>query len=529
MQYPTILEYVKAIQNAGANLDWLAHLSPVLDDHGEPYLMSGDSSVVFKMQDKSSGKYYALKCFTKAQNGSADASSNIGCVKYLEKELLVLCQGKEEKYPVELMEWVDEESVGACQLEVEDMSTEAPNAVLNEAITDEFGVKYSKDGMKLLEASQELKGTYSVKKGTKIICDSAFSFCTSLSNVVIPDGVTSVGNRAFWCCTSLSNVVIPDSVTSIGESAFWCCKSLKRLEIPKSVTSIGDSAFHGWNGELICSSPCLIYEKNVLFDKNKSKILSFRDIKITTYVIPDGVTSIGDDAFLDCSSLHSLVIPNSVTSIGNSAFYGCSSLRSLVIPDSVISIGNLAFGNCSTLSSIIIPNSVTSIGNDAFSGCTSLSSVVIPDSVTRIGNSAFCCCSSLKSLVIPDGVTCIGDNAFSFCTSLSNLVLPDSVTSIGAWAFDNCFSLNSLVISGRVTCIGNGAFSECSSLRSVVIPDSVTSIGSYAFRGCFSLESLVIPDSVISIGNSAFYECNFQNDLKQELISRFGDKIFVKP
>ena len=97
------------------------------------------------------------------------------------------------------------------------------------------------------------------------------------------------------------------------------------------------------------------------------------------------------------------------------------------------------------------------------------------------------------------------------------------------WLADNCFSLNSLVIPGRVTCIGNGAFSECSSLRSIVIPDSVTSIGSYAFRGCFSLESLVIPDSVISIGNSVFYECNFQNDLKQELISRFGDKIFVKP
>ena len=400
MQYPTILEYVKAIQNAGANLDRLAHLTPILDDHGEPYHMSGDSSVLFKMQDKSTGKFYVLKCFTidskdcrhNADEQNMAESSNSSSVKYLEKELLVLSHGNEEKYPVELMEWVDEESVGACQLEVEDMSTEATNAELNEAITDEFGVKYSKDGRKLLKASQELKGTYSVKKGTKIICDcafwgcdslsnlvlpagvtsvgnNAFSFCTSLSNLVLPAGVISVGNRAFWCCTSLSNVVVPDSVTSIGDLTFWCCKSLKRLVIPKSVTSIGDSAFENWNGELVCSSPCLIYEKNVLFDKDKSKILSFRDTKITSYVIPDGVTSIGDDAFLDCSSLHSLVIPNSVTSIGKRAFYGCSSLRSLVIPDSVISIGNLAFGNCSTLSSIIIPNSVTSIGNDAFSGC----------------------------------------------------------------------------------------------------------------------------------------------------------------
>ena len=383
MKYPNLLEYVKAIQDAGANLDWLAHLSLVLDDHGEPYLMSGDSSVVFKMQDKSSGKYYALKCFTKAQKGSADASSNIGSVKYLEKELLVLCQGKEEKYPVELMDLGDEESMSAFFAAYVGLSTNATDEELKEAITDEFGVKYSKDGRKLLKAPQKLDGTYSVKKGTKIICDCAFWCCDSLSSLVIPDGVTSVGNRAFWCCSSLGSLILPDSVISIGESPFWCCKSLKRLVIPKSVTCIVDSAFLGWNGELICSLPCLIYEKNVLFNKDKSKILSFRDTKITSYVIPAGVTSIGDDAFLNCSSLHSLVIPNSVTSIGKRAFYGCSSLRSLVIPDSVISIGN----------------------------------------------SAFCCCTSLSSIVIPDSVISIGDNAFSFCTSLSNLVLPDSVTS----------------------------------------------------------------------------------------------------
>ena len=162
MKYPNLLEYVKAIQDAGANLDWLAHLSPVLDDHEEPYLMSGDSSVVFKMKDKSSGKYYALKCFTKAQKESADASSNIGSVKYLEKELLVLCQGKEEKYPVELMDLGDEESMSAFFAAYVGLSTNATDEELKEAITDEFGVKYSKDGRKLLKAPQKLDGTYSV-------------------------------------------------------------------------------------------------------------------------------------------------------------------------------------------------------------------------------------------------------------------------------------------------------------------------------------------------------------------------------
>ena len=403
MQYPTLLEYMKAIQDAGVNLDKLTHLSVVLDGHGEPCHISGDSSVVFKMQDKTTGKCYALKCFTKAQKECADASSNSSSVKYLEKELLVQSQGKEEKYPVELMDWVDGDSLGACQLKVEDMSTVATKAELNEAITDEFGVKYSKDGRKLLKVPQKLKGTYAIKEGTKIICNMVFCECDSLNSVVIPDGVAVIGNDAFSYCESLKSIIIPDSVTSIGESAF------------------------------------------------------------------EG-----------CSSLTSLVLPDSVTSIRNSSFWGCSSLSSLVIPDSVTNIGDMAFYGC----------------------------------------------FSLRSLGISNGVTCIGDDAFWFCSSLRNLVIPDSVTSIGDRAFSGCCSLESLVIPDSVTSIGDWTFSDCYSLRSLVIPDSVTSIGDYAFSDSFSLESLVIPDSVTSIGNEAFRGCNFPNDLKQELISRFGEKIF---
>ena len=247
MQYPTLLEYMKAIQDAGVNLDKLTHLSVVLDGHGEPCHISGDSSVVFKMQDKTTGKCYALKCFTKAQKGCADASSNSSSVKYLEKELLVQSQGKEEKYPVLLMDWVDGDSLGACQLKVEDMSTVATKAELNEAITDEFGVKYSKDGRKLLKVPQKLKGTYAIKEGTKIICNMVFCECDSLNSVVIPDGVAVIGNDAFSYCESLKSIVIPDSVTSIGDYAFSDSFSLESLVIPDSVTSIGNEAFRGCN------------------------------------------------------------------------------------------------------------------------------------------------------------------------------------------------------------------------------------------------------------------------------------------
>ena len=503
MQYPTLLEYMKAIQDAGANLDKLAHLSVVLDGQGEPYHISGDSSVVFKMLDKTTGKCYALKCFTKAQKGCADASSNSSSVKFLEKELLVQSQGKEEKYPVLLMDWVDGDSLGACQLKVEDMSTVATKAELNEAITDEFGVKYSKDGRKLLKVPQKLKGTYAIKEGTKIICNMVFCECDSLNSVVIPDGVAVIGNDAFSYCESLKSIIIPDSVTSIGESAFEGCSSLTRLVLPDSVTSIRNSSFWG------CSS-------------------------LSSLVIPDGVTSIGNGAFADCSSLKNLVLPESVVSINGNLFCKWNGEVKCLSPNFIFEDGVLFNKDKSTIisfrdkdiTSYVIPDYVTSIGGDAFSGCESLTSLVIPDSVTCIGNRAFEFCFSLKSLVLSKSLTSIGDWAFNMAESLESLVIPDSVTSIGDYAFSGCRSLKSLVISNSVTHIAVGAFLSCTSLSSVVIPDGVTRIGEGAFIGCESLKSIVIPDGVVCIEKDAFRDCNFPNDFKQELISRFGDKIF---
>ena len=268
-----------------------------------------------------------LKCYTIDPSGCADAhlqnadeqnmdaSSNSSSVKYLEKELLVLCQGKEEKYPVELMEWVDEESMSAFLAADEELSTVATDEELNEAITDEWGVKYSKDERKLLKAPYELNGTYSIRKGTKIICDGSFCHCESLESIVIPDSVTSIGNRAFNECDSLRSVVISDGVTSIGDGAFQFCSSLNDIIIPDSVTSIGIYAF----GE--CTS-------------------------LSSLVISDSVTSIGNWAFYYCDALRSVVIPDGVTSIGVGAFIGCKSLKSLEIPDSVTSIGFGAFSYC---------------------------------------------------------------------------------------------------------------------------------------------------------------------------------------
>ena len=708
MQYPLISEYVKAIQDASDNLDKLAHLTPVQDDHGEPYRSSGAFAVVFKMQDKSTGKYYALKCFTEEQQGRAEAyrqiadeldlldSPYITSVKYMEKELFVDSQCEEDEFPVLLMDWVEGETMeayiaanyhnqsamsmlcyrfgkmaawlrsqsfahgdvkpdniiirpdgsltlvdydgmfvpsmkgcksptigtrdfshplrtvddfdetiddfslasialslkaismkstlldiygasdrllfsendyrnpsnskvisalqelmcdkdfctlyslfmlalarkelSACSFRlfvgekpillqtIEDISTEVTEDEWNEAFIDEKGVKYSKDGRKLLKAPQELKGCYSIKEGIRIICDRAFDWCCSLSNIVIPASVTKIGDSVFSSCSSLSNIVIPASVTRIGDSVFSSCSSLSSIVISDGITSIGDSAFSG------CRSLSNIVIPASVTSIKKWAFSGCRSL--SNIVIPASVTSIGQGAFYDCRSLSYIVIPASVTSIGDRVFYNCKSLKSIVISDGITSIGDLAFADCWSLSNIVIPASVTSIGDRAFRGCRSLSNIVIPASVTSIGQGAFSCCRSLFRIDIPASVTSIEQGAFSGCSSLSSIDIPDSVTSIEQGAFSGCSSLSSIDIPDSVTSIGNRAFANCGSLSSILIPESVTSVGDGAFSDCSSLFNIVILNGVTSIGSEAFAGCNFSNNVKQELISWFGDKIF---
>ncbi len=222
----------------------------------------------------------------------------------------------------------------------------------------------------------------------------------------------------------------------------------------------------------------------------------------TTY----SVTSIGNYAFYNCSSLTSVTIGNSVTSIGDWAFRGCSSLTSVTIPNSVTSIEMAAFYGCSGLTSVTIPNSVTSIGDGAFYDCSSLTSVTIPNSVTSIGWGAFSGCSGLTSVTIPNSVTSIGRDAFYGCSSLpvvDNLRYADTYL---VEAVDK--TLSSYTIKNGTKWIGYMAFSGCSGLTSVTIGNSVTSIGDYAFFSCSSLTSVTIGNSVTSIGEAVFQDCS---------------------
>ena len=325
----------------------------------------------------------------------------------------------------------------------------------------------------------------------------AFSECSGLTSVTIPNSVTSIGRCAFNLCSGLTSVTIPNSVTSIGNEAFAHCSSLTSVTIPNSVTSIENYTF----------SYC---------------------IGLTSVTIPNSVTSIGQHAFHECSGLTSVTIPNSVTSIESGAFQKCSGLTSVTIPNSVTSIGHDAFNGCIGLTSVTIPNSVTSIGDFAFEKCSSLTSVTIPNSVTSIGNDAFSDCSSLTSVTIPNSVISIGFYAFSGCSGLTSVTIPNSVTSIGEHAFSGCIRITHAIIVNdmfvflpkgyeghysipeNISTIIGGAFEKCSSLTSVTIPNSVTSIGDEAFYGCSGLTSVTIPNSVTSIGDYAFWNCNIK-------------------
>ena len=371
-----------------------------------------------------------------------------------------------------------------------------------------------------------------------------------VTDLVIPNGVTSIGNYAFEGCSGLTSVTIPNSVTSIGAYAFLSCSSLTSVTIPESVTSIGNDAFNGCSG--LTSVTCLA--ENVP-TTGSSAFYNVPQSTATLYVPAGSVDTYKAAAqWKEFGTVKSVILSGTcgngvnfvlfddytltISGTGGMFDYTANTLpwkdytteiRNVQIEDGVRSIGDYAFRGCSGLTSITIPNSVTSIGDYTFYGSSGLTSITIPNSVTSIGDRAFYGCTSLpvinniryadtylvgavdktqSTYNIKAGTRFIGSSAFWGCSGLTSITIPNSVTSIGTEAFYGCSGLTSINIPNSVRSIGDYAFRGCSGLTSITIPNSVTSIGRYAFYGCSGLTSVTIPNSVTSIGVQTFYGCS---------------------
>lgn len=438
-------------------------------------------------------------------------------------------------------------------------------SVMIPASVTEMGYRVFYKCDKLLTAGPSDEN-YNIQFGWKdYIPENAFSK-SSLTSVVLPDGITAINNSAFERCEKLTSVIIPGSVTTIDIWAFeesrnlttagpiggdyhiqfgWTTKipdnafayenfSLFSVVIPDEVTEIGSGAFKG-RSEM----------SSIKLPESLTTIGSgaFEDCSgLTSLPLSEGVTTIGEHAFDGCSGLTDFKIPKDVSAIAAYTFYGCSQLADVLIPENVITIDEYAFGNCSELTSVTLPNYLTAIGESAFRNCTSLANIVIPAKVEVIEQNVFSGCTDLNSVTISDGVAAIERNAFEGCTNLTELIIPGTVTEIAGLAFFGCDGLvsagpidgNYNVKFGWTESIPKSFLSQLSSLTTLVLPESINSLGALpnnlttagpiggdydvqfgwqekipesAFVNS-KLTSITIPDSISTIGSSAFYNCD---------------------
>lgn len=350
----------------------------------------------------------------------------------------------------------------------------------------------------------------------------AFSGCSGLTSVTIPNSVTSIGYFAFSGCSGLTSIEIPSCVTEIGSGAFEGCSSLTSLTIPNSVKSIYCCTFNGCTGlkELIIEDSnepleslldCKFHARHFddyYFENSPIEHMYIgRDLNNYTFSYAKGDWR---------ETLRTVEFGSKVTNVPNSMFDSCYKLSSVTIPESVTHIGNFAFYYCDSITNIMLPNSLRYIGANSFQGCN-LKSITIPKSVTFIGRNAFNETMELEHIIVEGGNT-MYDSRFN-CNAIiesstntlkrgcMNTIIPYNVTKIDSCAFYACTELKNIEIPHSVVDIGVSAFSVCKGLETLVVPNSVVSIGDYAFKNCISLTSATIGDNVKDIGNYAFSSC----------------------
>lgn len=446
----------------------------------------------------------------------------------------------------------------------------------------------------LTEGQTELK-IPSVIDGYKVtmLDDYALSACIDLVRVVVPDSVTYIGKNVFRGCTSLTEITLPfvgasreangtkDAVLGylFGEenrydtaniSQNYANGSTQRYCIPASLSSITltDAVQVPYGAFSNCR---MIEHISILCDIETIGDYAFRNCSaLTAFPANKGIQKIGMFAFADCRSMAGPIeLPEGLTTLGNQAFYRCEGITSLTAPSTLADIGNSVFSSCTGLVNVDLAEGITAIGNSMFSGCSHLMLVNIPDSVTTIGTSAFNNCAAMTSVTIPDSVVTI-ETAFYGCNAIESMTLPfvgrsrtpasaaegklrwifygrsdteggyqvpeglkqvvlTDTTSIGEWAFASCSSLENVCIRCDVTDIGRYAFYGCTLLKNVDLPDSVQTIGKSAFTSCSSLERIVIPPQVTTIEDETFSFCSGLTQVVfNDAVTAIGNQAFFR-
>ena len=523
MQYPIISEYVRAIQDASSNLDKLAHLVPVLDDHGEPYRSSGAFAVVFKMKDEQTGKCYALKCFTEEQEGRAEAyrqiadelenvkSSYITSVRYLEKVIFVDSSCEEDEFPVLLMDWIDGETmedyiaknhkdkysmIMLCSRFYNLAFWLRSQPFAHGDIKPDNIMICKGDKLTLIDYDgmfvPSMKGQKSPTIGTKDFSHPLRSIDDfdktiddfALATILLSLHAMGQNPSLFELYGSEGRLLFAnnDYLSPYSSIAF---KSLKQyfqrenshlafLLFVRSCTEmlygqVLDRFFAVMDvffGKVL-SSLFLLQTNTYIYDElgvkytSNGRILVSAPRNLTSYRVREGTTIIAEDAFLCCYELQKISLPESLQVIGPSAF-AC----------------------CLKLCEVCMPNSIFSVGKEAFLGCSSLENVTLSDSMLKISEETFLDCEKLKSISLPQSIMYIGDRAFERCTGLENVSLPNNLVYIGENAFRVCWYLTHISLPGFLVEIGDLAFQMCE-LENIDVPDRVIFMGERVFFDCF--------------------------------------------
>ena len=372
---------------------------------------------------------------------------------------------------------------------------------------EEYGLLYSEDKKRLLRCSLQITDC-TVKEGTKVICDRAFSD-KNIVSIQIPDSVIAIGEEAFYHCPGLELISVPEGVNAIGDYAFADCHQLATIHLPQSLNMIGDGVFTGCNklsaiyipkGFKSIFDTLLPDYKSILIEEAESEDFS-------TEVTEEDLANAWTDEFgveysKDSEKLlkapaeiKNYQIRNGTKIICDVAFPNVVDIDSDLVDTGhgVASVETEIWG--SELSSIIIPNSIIAIGVDAFSECERITSLVIPNSVKSIGECAFSHCSRIKSIEFSEGLINIGDSAFSRCSQISYVSLPDSIRNIGRSAFSGCSNLEEINIPKNIKEIKDRTFWLCRKLTSVTFDSQILKFGKSVFKGCSSLKYIYIPDN----------------------------------